>query len=114
MSAEGLCERAATERISAKPACRFSTAQKALSRYPPMAFNILLAFAAIHVAVNLFYQFVKKDPIIKAMITGRKPVEPFEDQAEMRPAPAGAAKALLCLAAATVLVLGGIKLFGGT
>jgi hypothetical protein len=63
--------------------------------------------------VNLFYQFVKKDPIIQAMITGRKPVEPFEDQAEMRPAPAAGVRALACLAFAAIIVLGTIKAFGG-
>ncbi|MBM0206923.1 cytochrome b/b6 domain-containing protein, partial [Micromonospora sp. STR1s_5] len=46
--------------------------QKALSRYHHQAFNWLLAFVVVHVGVNLFYQFVKKDPVIGAMITGRK------------------------------------------
>ncbi|NNM71889.1 hypothetical protein HJG44_05690 [Enterovirga sp. DB1703] len=88
--------------------------QKALSRYHHMAFNILLAFVAIHVAVNLFYQFVKKDPVIGAMITGRKPVEPFADQPEMRPGRALWLRAVLCLAAAAMVVFGGVKLFGGS
>jgi cytochrome b len=87
--------------------------QKALSRYHHAAFNWLLAFVVVHVAVNLFYQFVKKDPVIGAMITGRKPVEPFADQAEMRPGRALWARALLCLAAAVAIVLGGVKLAGG-
>jgi cytochrome b len=87
--------------------------QRALSRFHHRGYNILLALVAVHVSVNLFYQFVKKDPIIKAMITGEKPVDPFADQPEMRPAPALAARAGLCLAAAAALVLGGIKLFGG-
>ncbi|HEY8565645.1 MAG TPA: cytochrome b/b6 domain-containing protein [Beijerinckiaceae bacterium] len=87
--------------------------QKTLSRLHHQLFNILLGLVVVHVATNLFYQFVKKDPIVKAMVTGRKPVEPFEDQAEMRPAPAQYARALACLAAAAAIVLGGIKLFGG-
>ena len=48
-----------------------------MSRFHHRGFNILLALVAIHVAVNLFYQFVKEDPIIKAMITGEKPVDPL-------------------------------------
>lgn len=88
--------------------------QKALSRYHHAAFNFLLAFVAVHVGVNLFYQFVKKDPVVQAMITGRKPVEPFADQAEMRPGRALALRALSCLAAALAIVFGGVKLFGGS
>jgi cytochrome b len=88
--------------------------QKALSRYHHQAFNFLLAFVALHVAVNLFYQFVKKDPVVAAMITGRKPVEPFADQPEMRPGRALWLRALLCLAGAAAIVLGGVKLAGGS
>lgn len=88
--------------------------QKTLTRFHHRGFNILLALIALHVAVNLFYQFVKKDPVIKAMITGKKPVEPFADQPEMRPGRALALRAGLCLAAATAIVLGGIKFFGGS
>ena len=88
--------------------------QKAFSRYHHSAFNFLLAFVAVHVAVNLFYQFVKKDPVVLAMITGRKPVEPFIDQTEMRPGRALALRAALCFAGALVIVFGGVKLFGGS
>jgi cytochrome b len=88
--------------------------QKALSRYHHAAFNVLLAFVAVHVAVNLFYQFAKKDPVIAAMITGRKPVEPFADQSAMQPGRALPLRAMLCLAAAVVVVLGGVKIAGGT
>jgi cytochrome b len=88
--------------------------QRAFSRYHHQAFYWLLAFIAVHVGVNLFYQFVKKDPVIGAMITGRKPVEPFADQAEMRAGPALWLRAILCLAAAAAIVLGGVKLAGGS
>jgi cytochrome b len=88
--------------------------QRAFSRYHHQAFYWLLAFVAVHVGVNLFYQFVKKDPVIGAMITGRKPAEPFADQAEMQVGPALWLRAILCLAAAAAIVLGGVKLFGGT
>jgi cytochrome b len=88
--------------------------QRAFSRYHHQAFYWLLAFIAVHVGVNLFYQFVKKDPVIGAMITGRKPVEPFADQAEMRAGPALWLRAILCIAAAAAIVLGGVKLAGGS
>ena len=88
--------------------------QKVLSRYHHLAFNIILVFVTVHVAVNLFYQFVKKDPVVAAMITGTKPVEPFADQAEMRPGRALALRAGLCFAAAIAVVLGAVKLGGGS
>lgn len=86
--------------------------QRLMTRYHHLGFNVLLALVVVHVAVNLFYQFVKRDPIIKAMITGRKPVEPFADQPEMRPVPAW--RAVACLAVAAMIVLGGIKALGGS
>lgn len=87
--------------------------QRQLSCFHHQAFNILLALVAVHVAVNLFYQFVKRDPIVAAMITGRKPLEDFADQAEMDAPRNLWMRAVLCLAAASALVLGTIKLFGG-
>ena len=88
--------------------------QRLFSRWHHWAFNLLLGFIAVHIAVNLFYQFVKSDPVVGAMITGRKPVEPFADQAEMRPARFEGLRALGCLAAAVLVVLGGVKLAGGS
>ena len=87
--------------------------QRQLSRFHHQAINILFALVTVHVAVNLFYQFVKKDPIVLAMITGRKPSEDFADQPEMSEPPHLWVRAALCLAAAAALVLGTIKLFGG-
>lgn len=91
-----------------------SPLQRQLSRFHHQAFNILLGLVALHVAVNLFYQFVKNDPIIRAMITGRKPVEDFADQAEMHTPPHLWLRAILCFAVAAALVVGTIKLSGGT
>ncbi len=76
-------------------------------------FWVLLGFAAVHVAVNLVYQFGKREPIITAMVVGTKPAADYADQPAMRPAPAAWARAGACLAAAITLVLGGIKLAGG-
>ncbi len=90
-----------------------SPVQRFFSRYHHWAFNIILAFAIVHVLVNLVYQFVKRDPVVAAMITGVKPVEDFADQREMSPAPWSWLRAALCLAAAAALVLGAVKAFGG-
>jgi hypothetical protein len=45
------------------------------------------------------------------LITGRKPAADYEDQAEVRLA--RTARALVCLIAAVLLVLGGILTLGG-
>jgi cytochrome b len=88
--------------------------QSLFGRWHHIAFNVILAFIAIHVVANLTYHFIKKDPVVRAMITGRKPVEPFVDQPAMTPAPALVARALGCLALAVAIVLGGIRLAGGS
>lgn len=88
--------------------------QKFFSRYHHWAFNLVAAFVAVHVAVNLFYQFVKNDPVVGAMITGEKPAQDYADQPEMRPGRAPWLRAVLCLVAAAAIVLGGVKLFGGS
>lgn len=87
--------------------------QSALSRYHHGAFRLILVFATVHIAVNLFYQFVKRDPVVAAMIVGRKPVEPFADEEEMTAPPHLAWRALASLAAAVAIVLGTIKVLGG-
>lgn len=75
-------------------------------------FNVLLALAALHITVNLTYQFIKRDPIVAAMITGQKPRAGYEDQAQ---ATGGSvALAALVLAGSAALVLGTIWLAGGT
>ena len=72
----------------------------------------IIALVVVHVAVNLYYQFVKRDHLISGMVKGVKPAEPYEDEREMRPASALAA--LACLGAAAAIVLGGVKLAGGS
>lgn len=43
--------------------------------------NVILAFIALHVAANVLYRLVKKDPLIEAMVTGSKPAGDYEDGA---------------------------------
>lgn len=74
-------------------------------------FDVILVLVAVHIAVNLLYGFVKRDPVIQAMISGSKPRADYEDQQQARPGGIGAA--LVCALAAIALVFGGIALFGG-
>jgi cytochrome b len=76
-------------------------------------FNVILALAAIHILANSLYGLVKRDPLVKAMITGRKPAKPFVDAPEMQPAGRLGLRAALSLLCAIVIVFGGITLLGG-
>jgi cytochrome b len=88
-------------------------AQSLLTSVHVRGILVIGALVALHVAVNLLYQFAKREPLIESMVTGEKPAADYADEAEMRPAPALWLRAGLCLAAAVAIVLGGIKLFGG-
>lgn len=75
---------------------------------------VLLIVIAIHIAANILYGVVKKEPLIPAMITGQKPAAAYEDAATTstplaRPIP----RALLLLALAATLVFGTIWALDG-
>jgi cytochrome b len=74
---------------------------------------VLLPLVAIHIAVNALYTFVKREPLIQAMVTGRKPAESYADTAEAGSISHPLTRALLCLIAAAAIVLGGILAAGG-
>ena len=74
-------------------------------------FDGIVVLALVHIGVNLFYTFGKKDPLIQGMVTGYKPVEAYADMPEARSGSAVAA--VVCLVIAAVVVLGGITLMGG-
>ncbi|MCB1539691.1 MAG: cytochrome b/b6 domain-containing protein [Rhodoblastus sp.] len=74
-------------------------------------FDAIEILVLLHVAVNLFYTFVKREPLIQGMATGWKPAEAYVDEATARPGSWGAAS--VCLIIAAVVVFGGITLMGG-
>ncbi|MCH9806371.1 MAG: cytochrome b/b6 domain-containing protein [Alphaproteobacteria bacterium] len=92
-------------------------------------FNTLIFwFIAAHIAANLYYALIRKDPLIKAMIIGRKPDASYVDQAsnDRNTNPArdvegarflstGATmlRATAALVASAVIVFGGIWAVGG-
>ncbi|HEX4764960.1 MAG TPA: cytochrome b/b6 domain-containing protein [Lichenihabitans sp.] len=74
-------------------------------------FYVILGLAVVHIAVNLFYQLIKKENLIGAMITGRKAASVYPDG---RVAQRGSnAVALACLGVAAALVYLGVVLPGG-
>jgi cytochrome b len=76
-------------------------------------FNVILALAAVHITANALYGLVKKEPLIRAMVTGVKPAEPYEDQNEAEIASGVGLRALLSLLMAAGIVFGGIIALGG-
>jgi cytochrome b len=84
------------------------------ARLHDQLFNyLLLPLAALHIAANVLYTLVKKEPLIQAMITGRKPAEHYVDAPNSTPTARLMPRAALCLVAAAVIVLGGIVAAGG-
>jgi cytochrome b len=83
------------------------------ARWHGKGFNIILLLAAIHIVVNSGYELIKRDPLVRAMISGRKPAGPYEDAPEAVIAAHANLKGLACLALAAAIVLGGITLLGG-
>ncbi len=88
------------------------------ARLHGFVFNfVLLPLVALHVAANVLYAFGKKEPLIQAMVTGRKPAAPYADAADAaspsRTRTGSLVRALACLAAAAAIVLGGILALGG-
>lgn len=88
-----------------------STAELA-SSWHRRGFGIILACVALHVSAIVFYRVVKKENLVRPMITGLKDAGPYEDLQASKNGSLG--RAALCLAIAFAIVFGGIKLFGGS
>lgn len=87
---------------------------KVLSRWHRWLYYwLLLPAIAAHITANVLYGAIKRDPLIQAMVTGRKPKESYEDQAEAVIVAHPIARAFVCLMIAAALVFGGIWAVGG-
>ncbi len=74
---------------------------------------VLLILIAIHITANVLYGVVKKEPLIPAMITGRKPAAEYEDGAPSAPVMHPVRRAIALLAVAALTVFGSILALGG-
>ena len=81
------------------------------TRWHMELFDILLAVIVLHIAANALYLVWKRENLVRAMITGRKPQRTYEDQSAPRTSSAWVA--LGCLVIAVAAVIGGILLAGG-
>ena len=81
------------------------------ARWHHRLFDAIEILALLHIGVNVFYTWVKRDPLIPAMVTGAKPAADFADMP--RAAPGSWVVAGGCLLAAIALVFGAIWAAGG-
>ncbi|QCK88125.1 cytochrome B [Phreatobacter aquaticus] len=80
--------------------------RRAAQAFHHAAFPMMLGLIAIHVLANLAYTFLKKEPLIQAMVTGDKPAAAYEDAAATEGGSPVLALALLALS--IVVVWGGL------
>ena len=102
--------------IAAGPLYRMISedAVKQVSRLHRLAFYwLLLPLIGAHIAANVLYGVLKREPLIPAMITGRKPDAEYVDADEAVLVRRPLLRALFLLAVSAALVLGTIKALGG-
>jgi cytochrome b len=87
-------------------------AKEATRRHAFIFEFILLPLAALHIAVNVFYSVIKKEPLVRAMVTGAKPAEKYQDATSAQIVERPMLRALVCLAAAAAIVFGGLVAAG--
>lgn len=83
----------------------------AASHWHVVGYNVILGLIGLHLLAVLLYEVVRRQRLIRAMITGTKPRADYLDESEARPGSAQAA--LACLGTAIVTVFGAITLLGG-
>jgi cytochrome b len=84
-----------------------------ITKWHVFGINVILGLVVFHVTANVLYGAIKKDPLIKAMITGKKPISTYEDQQEADIPQNVILRAFGCFLASIVVVFGGISLLGG-
>jgi hypothetical protein len=67
----------------------------------------------MHVLANIWYSLAKKEPLITAMITGKKPAAAYLDAPEAVLVARPLLRALLCLIVSAALVFRTIFALGG-
>lgn len=82
-------------------------------RWHLQGFNVILLVVGVHVVANSLYALLRRDPLVRAMVTGRKPAAAYEDAPHAAIVPHANLRALGCLILACVIVFGGIVALGG-
>jgi cytochrome b len=84
---------------------------KQIQKWHRTGFYWLLGLIAVHASANIAYQWLAKDKLVTAMVTGAKPADAFLDQSEATGGSVALAAGLLFVAAA--IVYGAIIGLGG-
>jgi cytochrome b len=75
-------------------------------------YYLLLTLIGVHVLANVLYAVVRHEPLVKAMITGKKPRGSYADATEASIADKVWLRALVCLVVAAAIVLAPLAIFG--
>jgi cytochrome b len=87
---------------------------KVITKWHVWAFYwVILPLIALHITVNILYGAVRKDPLVRAMVTGTKPRRHYDDADEADIVPGTGTRALISLTAAIMIVFGSIVALGG-
>lgn len=76
-------------------------------------YRVLLLLIPLHIVANVGYGLLKRDPLVRAMVTGRKPPQDYVDAPEATIAANSGVRAIACLAAAVAIVFGTVFALGG-
>jgi cytochrome b len=86
---------------------------KLFGRWHRFVFKVIVGLAIIHMLANALYGVFANEPLVQAMVTGKKPAQDYVDASDAVIVPNANLRALVCLIAATAIVFGGIKILGG-
>jgi cytochrome b len=82
------------------------------ARWHGRVFDVLEIAIVLHIAANIIYALFRREPLVRAMVTGDKPADNYAD---MKTAVPGSwTRAAVCLAISAVLVFGAIYAAGGS
>ena len=90
-----------------------ATAKQSTHRHDFIFHYLLLPLAFLHIVTNVLYGRLKKEPLIRAMVTGKKPADAYADAPSAQIVERPLMRATVCLFAAAALVFGGIWALGG-
>ena len=102
--------------LTAGPLYRFLSEEgrKVATRWHRFLFEtITLCLIGSHIVVNVFYAMFRREPLIKAMIVGRKPAITYTDAVSLGTIGRPMLRAVFLLAASASIVFGGIWAVGG-